>query len=648
MRRDVLCVLLLQCITLKYSAAQTATIENIKRKITASRNDGEKLKAIFELGEQRQSLNADTLYYYADIAKKITVRNNDSYNTAWADYYLISGELRRGELDRCLSEVDGAMTIAAKYSQDELLLFNLSRLKATILIRKNQYKDAMSEFYSILHRSEQNDDTLMRVVATNGIGWVYMEMDQNRDAISWFRDCIHITNSEYYYKIVPQPFSNLAATYNTIDKNDSAEYFIRLAIRFCRSAENLSSLANSLNILAGIYIDTDRKPLAEETLNEALNIREKIGDPFYIVSDMYQMAIFYAKNDQSAKGIALSNKGITMANKYSLTSKLPILYDALAENYKAARDYEKYSETLKHIISLKDSLYKINSEAALADVQTRYEVQRQENIITRQKFVLEKNNYLLYGSLALLLFVIIFAAILFNEYGKHQRMQVKMMMETERRGTELAIATAEENQRNRIAADIHDNLGVKANAILYSTELLQQDTSKNETMLSDLRDTAKDMLLTLRETLWAMKTADVEGTDMWLRVINFSKQISRYYPHIKISAQGSAPEMYVINSGVALNSLLIIQEAVNNAVRHASASTILITSAIKDQLWEMQVEDDGIGFDVEAMQKKQDSYGLNNMVNRAKTANLYIEINTKPLHGTIVTIRIPSVKPISK
>src|SRR6185437_1897414 len=58
------------------------------------------------------------------------------------------------------------------------------------------------------------------------------------------------------------------------------------------------------------------------------------------------------------KGIAISQEGIDMAVKNNLDSKLPLLYDGLAQNYYVAGNYKMYGETLKKIITLKDSLYK--------------------------------------------------------------------------------------------------------------------------------------------------------------------------------------------------------------------------------------------------------------------------------------------------
>ena len=159
--------------------------------------------------------------------------------------------------------------------------------------------------------------------------------------------------------------------------------------------------------------------------------------------------------------------------------------------------------------------------------------------------------------------------------------------------------------------------------------------------MNNLHDTAKDMLVSLRETLWAMKTADVNAAEFWLRIINFSKQMQRYYQAITITTSGTVPVDITIKSARALNAVLIIQEAVNNAARHAMATIISINSNPGKDAWQIEVKDDGKGFDVMEMQQKKDSYGLTNMSERAKSSDLQMEIRTQALSGTSVLLDIP-------
>ena len=147
-------------------------------------------------------------------------------------------------------------------------------------------------------------------------------------------------------------------------------------------------------------------------LKQGLQVRELIGDPFYIVSDIYQLGLFYANNNEPDKGIAVLKRGISMANQHGLFEKLPILYNALARNYKIAGNYIQYSKTLDTIIILKDSLYKKNSADELAEMQTKYEVQKKENTIIQQHYDIVKKDLFIYiiGALLVITLLAVFSS----------------------------------------------------------------------------------------------------------------------------------------------------------------------------------------------------------------------------------------------
>jgi len=400
-------------------------------------------------------------------------------------------------------------------------------------------------------------------------------------------------------------------------------------------------LATALSMQAKIFIDNKKAGLAEAALHEALEIRKKMNDPFYVVYDMSSLASYYANNGQPQKGIQICNEGIAIAKKLGLPSQLLMIYRSLAENYKAAGNMQQYGHTLEYIIALKDSFNNINASKQLAEMQARNDAQKNETIIMSQRLDLVKKNYLFYGSLLLLVIAGGLFFLFFKEYKKRQRFKVQVMMEEEKRMSAQAVTEAEESQRKRIAADLHDNLGVQANAILYGTELLKNDQREKEVLVNELHDTAKDMLLSLRETLWAMKNTMITSAEVWLRIINFGKQMQRYYPDIKITTTGAAPENLLLRSALALHVVLMLQEAVNNAARHAAARNIAVESSLIGDDWHISIKDDGSGFDLNAAKRKTDSYGLTNMWERAMSAGIVLSIDTAPSSGTVVHISIP-------
>lgn len=204
---------------------------------------------------------------------------------------------------------------------------------------------------------------------------------------------------------------------------------------------------------------------------------------------------------------------------------------------------------------------------------------------------------------------------------------------------ELMIKQRIQNERERISRDLHDNLGAQANAIFYGTEQLKKRNGHAQHLLNDLHDTAGDMLTVLRETLWAMRITQVEAAALWFRILNFAKKMGPYYSSIKIEVIGEPPKLS-LNASMALNLVLIVQEAINNAIRHADASVITVCSYTSENFWQIEIADNGTGFDLKLADEKLESYGIENMKERANQSKIRFSINTLPLHGTKVSLEM--------
>ena len=622
--------------------SQTKKIDSLKRNITKANTPQLQLKAIFALCDERQSFPADTLLFYLHLAEKLSKKiNSPSFIKNQVRFYTAGYYMKTGKTDSVVSIINSYAYQLGADSAEYRLQMQSFFLKGNALIRGGRYKESLDQFYNVLQMAIPAGDNFLEVMSQNSIGWAYMDMEQNASAVSWFRKAIAAAKDTMLLEKYSFVYSNIASSYNDLGKYDSAEYFILKALRGVRKNQNLTALANVLNILADVYINTKRKELAGKSLEEALEVRRQVGDTFYLVSDLAQLAVYYANNHQTGKGINTAKEGIEMAGRAGLHAKLLTLYQALAVNYKNAGNFQLYSNTMEKIVSLKDSTNKENTVDAIAQIKTRNDLKTRDHELEEQHFAVNKKNVQLYGSLIILVLSIIIFYLLFKQSRQKEQVKHAQALAREKRMAEQAVITAEDNQRKRIAADLHDNLGAQANAILYGAELLRQENEEKGMLVNNLHDTAKDMLVSLRETLWAMKTADVDAAEVWLRIINFSMQMQRYYQALSITTSGIAPAGFYMNSAKALHAVLIIQEAVNNAARHAMASVIVIKSEPGEHAWEIEIKDDGKGFDVTEMQKKKDSYGLTNMNERARAAGLQMGIKTRALSGTSISLQIP-------
>ncbi len=233
---------------------------------------------------------------------------------------------------------------------------------------------------------------------------------------------------------------------------------------------------------------------------------------------------------------------------------------------------------------------------------------------------------------ALLLFVAV--AYIINQRNKARYNRRLQQIENE---------TRLEKERHRISKDLHDSLGAYANAVLYNTELLEKETAewkKNE-LIGDLKFASKDIITSLRETVWALKKEQYTAEECLVRIRNFVQPLTRYYQHISFGIEGDAPASLVLHYAKALNVVRIVQEAVANSIKHSRAKNIRITSAaMPDNKWNLMVQDDGEGFDTSEMNNSEKGNGLNNMEYRAAEAGFVFSVHSTANKGTTINIII--------
>ncbi len=198
-----------------------------------------------------------------------------------------------------------------------------------------------------------------------------------------------------------------------------------------------------------------------------------------------------------------------------------------------------------------------------------------------------------------------------------------------------------ERAGNRITADLHDDIGTTLSSININSniawQLIDKDITKTKEILSKLSFQTQTMLENLSEIIWSLKT----GNDQF---VNIESRIKNYVSDVL----GSTNVGYEINiadninqiKDVSLrkNALLIVKEAVNNAVKYSKATKIVIAMNIENQEVKIEVRDNGMGFN---NGKSIGGNGLINMEKRAKELNGIIIIDSSPSKGTCIISRIP-------
>jgi signal transduction histidine kinase len=280
-------------------------------------------------------------------------------------------------------------------------------------------------------------------------------------------------------------------------------------------------------------------------------------------------------------------------------------------------------------------VYQKNSAQSLAEMQAKYETEKNGHIIAQQKLALVKKNYWLYGSIGLLVIGIIIFYLVFSNYRKKQNLKNQLLLKEEKYLSAQAIAKAEENERKRIAADLHDNLGAYAAAIASNVDQIGSDQI-HETALQELKINSQSIVSQLNDTIWVLKKDNLSLTAISDRVKSFIQRIGPSYPKVKIDVTEHINSDILLPPAHAFHLYQIAKEAIINSLKHSSAKNIRVYFEGEGQ-WKITISDDGTG--MSALNKKMGSgNGLLNMRNRSKEAGWAINWISDESQGTTVVI----------
>ena len=199
-------------------------------------------------------------------------------------------------------------------------------------------------------------------------------------------------------------------------------------------------------------------------------------------------------------------------------------------------------------------------------------------------------------------------------------------------------------ERNRIAREIHDTLTQGLTGISLQLELVAKLLSSSaetaQTHLNQARVLARECLADARRSVWDLRTQGAEGSDL---PTSLSASARRLTANTGTQAQIQVSGAYrPLQPDVESNLLRIGQEAINNAVKHASASRIDIGLAFDPNLVRLSVRDDGCGFDSNGGSPAEPGhFGLIGMRERAEQIGGKLTVTSKPGGGTEITVEAP-------
>lgn len=444
-------------------------------------------------------------------------------------------------------------------------------------------------------------------------------------------------------------YNTMGILYAEHGQLDSAEKFFLLSTTIREKLNDNTSIAWNYNNLGGIYVLLKNPKLAIFYLEKALkkfeesgnydgqtSVANNLGELNMQIGDSKKALYYYS---YSRKLYAQTNNPDNLENLYN---NLSVYYDEMGDLKTAF----KYSDSL---IVLKDSLFGKRLDKSIAEMQVKFDVEKKDLELAKNKAELEIKekqafikNSIIIGIVTSFILLGIVASLFYRKKQVENRAKLNAEIATQKEIRTKAILEAEEKERRRIAQDLHDGVGQLLSAAkLNLSNLDSKFPEKNQ----DQETAMQNALMLLDDSVKEVRTVSHNMMPNTLIKLGLASAVREF-----ITKLGNAPTLKVDLEIVGLDTRLdnqvetilyrVIQEIINNIIKHAHASHISMQLIRHETELNVMIEDNGVGFDASNIDDFE-GLGLKGINTRIEFLNGSVHFDSAPGRGTTVIIDVP-------
>ena len=546
--------------------------------------------------------------------------------------------------------------------KDSVLEKKYEELKT--LFEISNYSESLQGFLRLNEQVSSSENSILKFKINSFIAKIYRKSRDHKKAIASYKKSLNLLNGFVLeddgivftqQKYLAKTLLDIGTQFQLLEKYDSAFfYYKKLEDIVSYEDEILDNKALSYSNLSGIYQSdttyTNHLEKAIDYANKAISIHKKRGNRINQAYAINNLANVYLLNKDFEQSKKIYFEGIKLIKRDTSTRAIRIkenLYFNMAWAMRNLKEYHAY-DTLFTAVDLSDDLRDLETQEMLERVTGEYNVD-----VVRREGEFEKKKA---QSLTLLIGISFFAIILLlafflNQYKLRQRnlslqlskqeLAQQQKLEKVRTESQIRILNAtldgKETERKQIAETLHDSVSAllsSANLHLQACKKLFKgpipvEVEKSQNIIHEASHKIRNLSHTLVSSVllkfglaYAIKDMAEKYSNSQLEIVFQTKNIQRYDQDFEIKLHN------------------IIQELINNAIKHSEATIAEINLVEKDKKLLLSINDNGKGFDTLKMSHK-DGLGINQIDARIHMMSGKFIIDSQKGKGTKISIELP-------
>ena len=509
----------------------------------------------------------------------------------------------------------------------------ISRM-GNVRFEEGAFLKAAECFFQSLDIAERWHDKTLVAVNRNNLAATYMETENYVEAEQHAKKAIALYQELKEAKGLANAYNSLGNVYYMQEKDSLCLLYFKQSLAQRKIAQDSAGLFKGYKNLGALYFEMADTATGIRYMKESFSYIRHPTDTISWFSGYLSLAeVFVSTNDLKMAKVYF-DKCLPYLPGISDYAKLEDYYSWLSDYHKKSGDYKSAMETHQLYAAYRDSVVNKVKNGQLAELNVKYETDKKQQLIQEQQFEIARKNYWIAGVLIVLMLGSLAAYLWYRnvQYRRIKKLQEEAFLQKERAAG--ALFEGEQNERIRIARDLHDSIGQQLAAVKMKLNALPPGKEVDDAALfldgtiKEVRSISHNLLPEALQFGWVPAVEEL------------CEQMSVPGGPLILFTVNDYARTYTFTKQQELSIYRIIQEIISNTIRHAVAQRITIDVQGDDNKFTIQTTDDGKGMDLAVLEQSQ-GIGWKNITARVNMLRGNMEISSSDSKGTQINIAIP-------
>ncbi|RYY60308.1 MAG: tetratricopeptide repeat protein, partial [Chitinophagaceae bacterium] len=609
----------ISCLLLAGTTTAQQVPDSLRNRYRSALHDSTRIHYLQLMGEYWENDLPDSALPYFNEAYRISSRIGSSFDQVTNLLNIGTMYVRKEQYDkaRTILEQGLALSIEKNYAIRTGSFYN--NIGNTYLLQNHPHKAI--EHYLLATQYLQSDSGKLATIHAN-ISVLFRDMRQLDKAIGYAEKAIDYARGSRDPLPMYSALTNAGDIYKSARNDSRASSYFATALSLVRTIPDVAQKMVAYSNMADILNTTGHDVEADAFADTALHYARLAKSDRHLAYALNQKGEIKMKQHRFAEARQFFYNAEDPAKRASEWQILRVTYYNLAMSEKATNNLVKAFSYLEKYSALKDSSFNEETARTVGALEARYQSEaRQQKIreLEKEKLLQQSNlsrkniiNSLLVIAVLVLVVVLIMGSLI---YKQKQLLQVKRISELERE-RELtatrAIIDGQEEERRRIAKDLHDGMGGMLSGVKYA--LSQTNPFKDAVHI--VAGSLSQSIILLDNSISELRRIAHNLASESLVKYGLSAAINDYCTNINKTGIVNVVFQSVNSDNLPIDTARsniiyrIVQELLNNTQKHAGATHVIVQLSREGNTVSITVEDDGKGFDItQAASKKGMGWG---------------------------------------